>query len=168
MLCPSRMRAVLPLALFVSLATGCDRNDRPQQLGTPTPQFTVTDAQRTVSLAQFRGHVVLLNFWASWCAPCLEELPSLEALHHQMPELQVLGVSIDHDTAAYSQFLTQHRVDFLTVVDPAEQSNALFGTYRPPETYVIDKQGVIRRKFIGPQNWTSPEIVNFLRKLEAA
>jgi peroxiredoxin len=161
-----RARAVLPLALLAML--GCDRNNRPQQLGTPAPQFTVSDAQHNVSLAQFRGQVVLLNFWASWCAPCLEELPSLEALHHQMPALQVVGISIDDDTAAYQQFLTLHRVDFLTVDDTAQKSNALFGTYRPPETYVIDKQGIIRRKFIGPQDWTSPEIVNFLKKLQSA
>src|ERR1700761_7568216 len=134
-----RVRSILPLVLLACI--GCDRNDRPQQLGTPAPQFTVTDAQRTVSLAQFRGRVVLLNFWATWCAPCLEELPTLEALHHQMPQLQFLGVSIDSDTTAYSQFLTLHRVDFLTVVDPEQRSNALFGTFRPPETYIVDKQG---------------------------
>lgn len=159
---------VLGLTAALTCSVGCDRNDRPQQLGQPAPAFTVTDAQHTVSLSQMRGKVVLLNFWASWCAPCLEELPSLEALHHRMPALQVLGVSIDEDTAAYSRFLTAHGVDFPTVVDPAQHANALYGTFRPPETYVIDQNGVIRRKFIGPQDWTSPEIVTFLQKLGAS
>lgn len=162
-----RARPLLALAAVCAVGgAGCDRNDRPQQLGAPAPQFTVTDAQHTVSLAQMRGHVLLLNFWASWCAPCLEELPSLEALHHTMPELEMLGVSMDEDTGAYSQFLTAHHVDFNTVVDPTQRSNALFGTFRPPETYIIDRNGIIRRKFIGPQNWTGPEIVSFLRRLE--
>jgi peroxiredoxin len=156
------------LALCTAATIGCDRNDQPRQLGRTAPNFTVTDSQHTVSLASYRGHVVLLNFWASWCGPCLEELPSLEALHQQMPDVQILGVSIDTDTEAYQQFLTLHHVDFLTVVDPAQQSNALYGTYRPPETYIIDKQGVIRRKFIGPQDWTSPEIVSMLRRLTAS
>ena len=160
-----RLLAVVAMAALLA-GSGCDRNDRPQQLGTPAPQFTVTDAQHTVSLAQMRGHVVLLNFWASWCGPCLEELPSLEALHHSMPDLNILGVSIDEDTSAYSRFLVAHKVDFPTVVDPTQHSNGLYGTFRPPETFVIDRNGIIRRKFIGPQDWTSPEIVNFLRRLQ--
>lgn len=160
----ARTTLAAPL-LAVALLAGCDRGQRPQQLGTPAPSFKVSDGHTTVDTNQLRGHVVLLNFWASWCAPCLEELPSLEALHHQMPDLQVVGVSIDIDSAAYQRFLTDHHVDFLTVDDDAQRSNALFNTFRPPETYIIDKQGLIRRKFIGPQNWTSPEIVSLLRKL---
>ena len=163
----ARTTLAAPL-LLAALLTGCDRGQRPQQLGTPAPSFKVTDGHTTVDSNQLRGHVVLLNFWASWCAPCLEELPTLEELHHQMPGLQVIGVSIDEDSDAYQRFLTLHHVDFLTVDDAAQRSNALFNTFRPPETYVIDKQGMIRRKFIGPQNWTSPEIESFLRKLQAS
>ena len=153
-------------ALLLLASTGCDRGQRPQQLGRPAPAFSVSDGKTTVDSARMRGHVVLLNFWASWCAPCLEELPSLEDLHHQLPGVEVVGISIDEDSEAYARFVTLHRVDFLTVDDPAQKSNALFNTFRPPESYVIDKQGVIRRKFIGPQTWTSPEIVRFLKQLE--
>jgi thiol-disulfide isomerase/thioredoxin len=161
------LAASTALALIL-VATACDRGDHPHQLSQPAPLFTVTDAKHTVSLAQFRGHVVLLNFWASWCGPCLEELPSLEALSHDLPQVQVLGVSIDTDSGAYEQFLRLHHVDFLTVIDPEQKSNALYGTFRPPETYIIDKQGVIRRKLIGPQNWTSAEMTDYLKKLAAS
>ncbi|MDE1155480.1 MAG: TlpA disulfide reductase family protein [Acidobacteriaceae bacterium] len=163
------MRLRFPLAaLALSLFTaGCDRGSRPEQLGTPAPLFTVSDGTNTVDLAKLRGKVVLLNFWASWCAPCLEELPSLEDLHHQMPEIVFAGVSIDTDKAAYNQFLKQHHVDFTTVIDTEQQSNMRYGTYRPPESYIIDKHGLIRRKFIGPQDWTSPEITEILTKLSA-
>lgn len=164
---PRSIAAATALALTL-LTTACDRGDKPHQLGTPAPNFTVTDATHSVSLAQFRGHVVLLNFWASWCAPCLEELPSMETLSHTLPQVQVLGVSIDTDSGAYNSFLRLHHVDFLTVIDPEGKANGAFGTYRPPETYVIDKQGLIRRKFIGPQNWTSPEITDYLKKLAAS
>jgi len=162
------LRRLIPATALALLITACDRGDHPHQLSQPAPLFTVTDAQHTVALSQFRGHVVLLNFWASWCAPCLEELPTMEALSHNIPQVQVLGVSIDSDSDAYAQFLRLHHVDFLTVIDPEQKANALYGTFRPPETYVIDKQGLIRRKFIGPQNWSSPEITDYLKKLAAS
>ncbi|QMV20437.1 redoxin domain-containing protein [Granulicella sp. 5B5] len=165
------MRGVTRVAMVLALATlcgaGCDRGDHPEQLGRTAPEFKVSDTQRTVDLAQFRGKVVVLNFWASWCAPCLEELPSLEALQHQMPQVVVLAVSTDDDSGAYQNFLVQHHVDLLTVDDVAQDSNKLFGTYRFPETYVIDKSGVIRRKYIGPQDFTDPDILNGLKRLVA-
>jgi len=144
---------------------GCDRGEHPGQIGRPAPEFRVSDGQRTVDLAGLRGRVVVLNFWASWCAPCLEELPSLEALQQQLPQVQVLGVSTDEDGGAYRAFVMQHHVDFLTVQDAAQGSNALYGTFRYPETYIIDKAGVVRRKLIGPQDFTSPEMVEYLKKL---
>jgi cytochrome c biogenesis protein CcmG/thiol:disulfide interchange protein DsbE len=159
----SWMSAMVTLACMC--ASGCDRGTKPDQLGTIAPEFTVSDGQRTVNLASLRGKVVVLNFWASWCAPCLEELPSLEAMQKQLPEVQVLAVSTDEDSGAYKQFLLEHHVQLLTVQDAAQKSNAMYGTFRYPESYVIDKHGVIRRKFIGPEEWTSPEIVNALKKL---
>jgi cytochrome c biogenesis protein CcmG/thiol:disulfide interchange protein DsbE len=107
----------------------------------------------------------VLNFWASWCAPCIEELPSLEELQRDLPQVQIVAVSTDDDATAYERFLKQHSVSLLTVRDGEQRSNAMYGTARFPETYVIDKNGMIRRKFIGPQEWTSPEIVNYLKEL---
>jgi thiol-disulfide isomerase/thioredoxin len=146
-------------------ATGCDRGDHPEQLGTRAPVFALNDGQHAVDLSKLRGHVVLLNFWASWCAPCIEELPSLEELQRELPQVEVVAVSTDEDAVAYQRFLTEHSVSLLTVRDADQRSNAMYGTFRFPETYVIDKSGIIRRKFIGPQEWTSPEIVGYLKKL---
>jgi thiol-disulfide isomerase/thioredoxin len=146
-------------------ATGCDRGDHPEQLGTRAPVFTLNDGQHAVDLSKLRGHVVVLNFWASWCAPCIEELPSLEELQRELPQVEVVAVSTDEDAVAYQRFLTEHSVSLLTVRDADQRSNAMYGTFRFPETYVIDKSGIIRRKFIGPQEWTSPEIVGYLKKL---
>ena len=84
-----------------------------------------------------------------------------------LPEVRVVAVSIDEDPNAYQAFVTRHPAQFLTVLDGKNRANALYGTFRPPETFVIDRNGVIRRKFIGAQDWTSPEIVRFLRKLES-
>jgi thiol-disulfide isomerase/thioredoxin len=116
-------------------------------------------------LASYRGQVVLLNFWATWCAPCVVEMPSLLALHRAQPDLAVLAVSIDEDPDAYNSFLSERRVDLITVRDPSQSAAKLFHTEMWPETYVIDRKGIIRRKFIGAQDWTSPEIRNFLLNL---
>ncbi len=152
---------VVPLAL----ATGCDRGTHPAQTGQKAPDFTISDGSTTIHLASYRGQVVLLNFWATWCPPCIEEMPSLLALHHDEPSVAVLAVSIDEDAAAYSRFLARHHIDLTTVRDPAQKAAQLYRTEMWPETYVIDRQGIIRRKFIGPQDWTSPEIRAYLKSL---
>lgn len=152
-------------AILLLAATGCDRGSHPGQVATPAPNFTITDNSKTIRLSDYRGKIVVLNFWASWCAPCLEELPSLIALQKQMPQITVLAVDFDDDINAYHQFLIDNRVDLLTIHDESQQSNRAYGTKRPPETYIIDQQGKIRRKFIGPQEWTNPEILNYLKNL---
>ncbi len=77
----------------------------------------------------------------------------------------MVAVSIDQDPEVYRHFLVEHHVDVLTVRDEAQRVNLMYGTVQIPETYIIDRQGVMRRKFIGAQNWTSPEIVSYLAKL---
>jgi thiol-disulfide isomerase/thioredoxin len=147
------------------VATGCDRGSHPTNIDKPAAQFVVSDGTRTVDLSKLRGHVVVLNLWATSCAPCVEELPSLLALQKQMPDLEIVAVSMDQDPDIYQRFLTKHHVDLVTIRDPDQRVNALYGTAQIPETYIIDKQGVLRRKFIGAQNWTSPEITRYLSKL---
>jgi len=151
--------------LWVLLASGCDRGDHPRQIGRPAPDFTITDDGRSLQLSSYRGKVVVLNFWASWCAPCIEEIPSLNQLQLQMPQLVVLGVSVDQDEDAYRRFIGRHRIDFTTIRDGQQHSNALYGTFVFPDTYVIDRSGQIRRKFINAQDWTSPEILDYLSHL---
>jgi cytochrome c biogenesis protein CcmG, thiol:disulfide interchange protein DsbE len=153
---------LLPL---VALLPGCNRGSHPAQLHIPAPDFTVTDGTSSIHLANYRGQVVLLNFWATWCGPCIEELPSLLQLHHDMPNLVILAISIDEDPVAYSSFLVRHHVDLITVRDPEQSAAKLFHTDMWPETYVIDRQGVIRRKFVSNQDWTSPEIISYLKSL---
>jgi peroxiredoxin len=92
-------------------------------------------------------------------------MPSLLALHHEQPNLVILAVSIDEDPDAYSRFIARHHVDLITVRDPEESAARLYHTDMWPETYLIDRNGIIRRKFVGPQDWTSPEIFSYLKSL---
>ena len=152
--------------LVMLLTAGCDRGSHPSQIGAVAPTFAVSDGVHSVDLSKLQGDVVVLNFWATWCAPCIEELPSLMAMQRQLPQIKVLAVSTDEDANAYREFLIKHPMDDLTTVrDGQQRSYALYNTFRFPETYVIDRKGIIRRKFIGPQEWTSPEIVAYLKKL---
>jgi cytochrome c biogenesis protein CcmG/thiol:disulfide interchange protein DsbE len=161
-----RRRSVLIGLLTISLS-GCYSGTRPPRIGTVAPDFTVRDSERAVTLSQLRGKVVVLNFWATWCAPCVDEVPSLVQLQQRMKNqgVVVLAVSVDEDGTAYQQFLRNHNVDLLTVRDPSGKSNDLYGTFKFPETYIIDRNGIMRRKFIGEVDWSEPEIVEFLGKL---
>ncbi|HET9086735.1 MAG TPA: TlpA disulfide reductase family protein [Acidobacteriaceae bacterium] len=156
--------AAAPVLLFATmfLFSGCDRGRAPRQIGRVAPPFTIHDGSEAVTLRQYRGQVVLLNFWASWCPPCIEELPSLMALHRRMPQLVILGVSIDEDAQAYHNFLLQNNIDFPTIREPSRATQNLYGTVQIPESYVIDKSGHIVRKYVSAQDWTNPEILQTL------
>jgi len=162
-------RALVSLALtLISLTlSGCYGGSRPPRIGTSAPDFVVQDADRKVEIRDFRGKIVLLNFWATWCAPCVEEMPSLVQLQQRMKDkgVTVVAISVDVDNDAYHKFLVDHKIDLLTVRDPDEKANNLYGTFKFPETYVIDRNGIVRRKFIGAVDWSQPEIVDFLTKL---
>ncbi len=151
----------------LTCVSGCDRGDHPGNIGRPAPEFVMSDGVQTVDLARLRGKVVVLNLWATWCAPCVEELPSLLALQQKMPGLAVVGVSTDQDDAVYRRFLVKHQVNLLTVRDADQKVNALYGTVLIPETYIIDRNGILRRKFVSAQDWTGPEIVDYLKKLQS-
>jgi cytochrome c biogenesis protein CcmG, thiol:disulfide interchange protein DsbE len=153
--------------VFLIVLSACYSGTRPPRIGSNAPDFTVQDADRSVTLSQFRGQVVVLNFWATWCPPCVEEMPSLVAMQQRMKAkgVTVIAVSVDVDENAYRQFLKDHGVNLVTVRDPNQKSNTLYGTFKFPETYIVDRNGVMRRKFIGAVDWTEPEITDFLSKL---
>jgi len=161
-------RLSLPIALlFTLLSAGCYTGSRPPHLGAAAKDFTVQDSDHQVSLNQFRGQVVILNFWATWCPPCDQELPSLMDMQDRMRArgVVVVGVSIDVDGDAYHRYLKQRNVNFVTVRDPEQKVAAMYGTSGWPESYIIDRQGVLRRKIVGPINWDSPDVVQFLNTL---
>ncbi len=155
------------IGLLVGIAamTGCDRGSHPGSVGIPAPTFVMSDGVQTVDMGRLKGKVVVLNLWATWCAPCVEELPSLLTLQQKLPNIAVVAVSTDQDDTVYRKFLVKHNVNVRTVRDADQKVNQMYGTVMIPETYIIDRQGVIRRKFIGAQNWTQADIVDYLNKL---
>jgi cytochrome c biogenesis protein CcmG/thiol:disulfide interchange protein DsbE len=161
------LRILIPAIVAAVLGcVGCTDQPKLRMIGSAAPDFTIQDSDRTVALHDYRGKVVVLNFWTTWCEPCIVEMPSLVRLQKQMgPKITVLAVSTDEDETAYHNFLRKYGIDFLTVRDPKRKSADLYGTTGQPETFIIDANGKLRRKFIGAVNWTSPEIVDYLQKL---
>jgi cytochrome c biogenesis protein CcmG, thiol:disulfide interchange protein DsbE len=163
------------LALLVLFLTGCYHGSKPASIGIPAPDFTIQDSDHTVTLSQLRGKIVVLNFWATWCPPCIDEMPSLVQLQKKLQDkgVTVLGVSVDEDADDYHKFLKDHSIDFLTVRDGGKKTDTVvispiankYGTYKIPETYIIDRNGIIRRKFIGAVDWKQQEIVEYLSRL---
>lgn len=117
------VRSARLLLLLAGLgAVGCDRGQHPGMIGKPAPEFVIADSQHTVDLNKLRGHIVVLNLWASFCAPCVEELPSLLELQKRMPGITVVAVSIDQDEDVYRKFLLKHHVDVLPSATPTSAS----------------------------------------------
>lgn len=161
------LRSTLIFCLLLLLA-GCYGGTRPTRIGNPAPDFVVQDADRKIALHDYKGKsVVLLNFWATWCGPCVQEIPSLIRLQDAVKDkgITIIGVSVDVDGPAYQKFLKQYGVNFMTVRDPDQKSPQLYGTTGWPETFIIDKNGVLRRKFVGPVDWSDPQIVQYLTSL---
>src|SRR5579883_2436582 len=125
--------AVLTALLACALA-GCSGRVRP---GRPVPDFSLVTADgRPVTLSSFRGQVLVLDFWASWCPPCVQETPALNALAQRFAPQQVtvLGISIDEDPVAYQTFLARYHITFPTARDPGQSIMHRYGTVQIPET----------------------------------
>ena len=138
------------------------------QVGDRAPAFELSDDQGLgVSLDDYAGKVVLLNFWATWCPPCVQEMPSLNRTYERFRDdgMVVLGVSVDEDAEQYARFLRNRGVTFPTVRDPEREVSTRYGTMKYPESYLISRDGRVLRKYIGPEDWGRPEIANYLRSV---
>jgi cytochrome c biogenesis protein CcmG, thiol:disulfide interchange protein DsbE len=135
--------------------------------GRPAKDFAYTLDGKPTHLSDLRGKVVLLNFWATWCPPCVDETQSLNQLQHRIAPLggTVLGVSVDEDPNAYENFLQKYNITFPTYRDPSRQIPLSYGTTMYPDTYVINRSGRLERKIVGAQDWTGPDLTAYINSL---
>jgi peroxiredoxin len=131
--------------------------------GKTAQDFPLELAGKPGHLSDLRGKVVVLNFWASWCPPCVEETPALNRLQKYIASRNgvVLGVSVDEDPAAYEKFLKEYAVVFPTFREPTRKLALDYGTPVFPDTYIIDRHGKILRKFFSAQRWDSQEMLAY-------
>jgi cytochrome c biogenesis protein CcmG, thiol:disulfide interchange protein DsbE len=146
------------------------RQGEPSLRGTAEKDFPLVLNGKSARLSDLKGQVVLLNFWATWCPPCVDEAPSLNALQHRIAPLggTVLGLSVDDDDQAYQEFIQRYELAFPTYRDTTKQIPLMYGTTMYPDTYVIDRHGKLDRKIVGPQDWSSPEMIQYLDNLLSA
>jgi len=171
------VREILKLAAVVAIVVGAalgfvllqGKKGYGLKAGDQAPPFRLPALTgQEVDLQSFSGRVVLLNFWATWCPPCVQEMPSLDRLHRALaPQgLVVLSVSADEDEAALLSFLKRVPVSFPVLRDPGGRVAASrYRTTGYPETFVIDGAGVIREVFVGPAEWDTPAALDHFRGL---
>ena len=137
--------------------------------GVPAPDFALPDLDgNMVSLADYKGKVVFLNIWATWCPPCVEEMPSMEKLYQTLKgeAFEILAVSMDESGAqAVLPFVKKHKLSFPALTDTKGALKNLYQTTGVPESFVIDKDGIIVEKVIGPRDWATPEAIRSFRNL---
>ena len=154
----TRVVAGCIVVLLVSLLSSC-RSGARKGATAAAPDFTVTDIQgKKLSLSAYRGKVVLLDFWATWCAPCLEEIPHFVDMQQKLGSqgFQALGISMDDGPKPVQQFYADHKLNYPVAVGDAKLADSFGGILGLPVTFVINRDGQIRKKFVGA---TDPALI---------
>lgn len=137
--------------------------------GTPAPDFTLPDLNGiNHSLSNYKGKVVFLNIWATWCKPCKDEMPSMEKLYQKFKnrDFVMLAVSVDKDgKKAVEPFMREYGLTFPALLDPAGVTSKLYKTTGVPETFIIDKKGVVIHKVIGPRDWSKEPVFEAFERI---
>src|SRR5579875_296537 len=140
----------------------------PVSMGEVAPAFTLPQLPSgKLSLAKYRGQVVVLNFWATWCPPCVMETPSLEQFASEMKSqgVTVIGVSVDQNAQQLEEFIQRYRLTYPIARDPDASLAHEYGTFKFPETYIIDRDGRVAEKIIGATDWVDPRMIEFVKSL---
>jgi peroxiredoxin len=145
------------------------RTTKPIQPGLEVPNFAFPDINgKQISLADYRGRVVLINVWATWCPPCGQEMPSMQRLYEKFKgeNFEILAVSIDSEgREVVAPFMRKMNLTFPALLDPGETIIPLYGITGVPESFIVDKDGILVEKIVGPLNWATPEVFSLFKDL---
>ncbi len=167
-------KGVVLLILLIAVVVVILSISRPKQTpktspGGAVPDFSLVDiGNHQLRLSDLRGSVVFLNFWATWCGSCVEEIPSIENLYRQLsanPHFKMVTILVKDDLQRASEFMKQNGYSFPVYLNADESAARYFGITGVPETFILDKKGVLRHKVIGPADWNSPAVMETIQSL---
>lgn len=156
--------------LFFSISReGTDREKSKAIVGLDAPELTLKDATgRIYNLNEMKGSVVFINFWASWCAPCKEEMPSIQSLYNSFKDngqFRMLTVLYNDDYQKAANYMKENNFQLPVFIDADGKTAKAYGVKGVPETYIIDKKGILREKVLGPARWSSPKAISLMSDL---
>lgn len=137
------------------------------QVGSSAPDFELKDSKGNIwRLSDLRGKVVFMNFWATWCTSCKAEMPYKESLYEKMQgkPFQMLGMLYKDDPGNLESYYKTQKVSPPTLISPNNEAARIYGTTGVPETFIIDKKGIIREKIVGPREWDSPDTMAMIEQ----
>jgi peroxiredoxin len=163
----TQRRLIAVMLALAAVLSACQRSGK--LVGEGAPEFSLADLDgRAVRLANYKGRVVFLNVWATWCPPCREEMPAMEALYEKLrgPDFEMLAVSADEGgKAVVEPFVRNGKLTFPVLLDPDGQIGMRYGVTGFPETFVIDRNGRVVSHTLGPREWSSPESIAAFQRL---
>jgi peroxiredoxin len=167
-------RSLAPIALLLAVlgaVAGLQYLHRAPRIGYEAADFTLPDLQgRAVHLSDFRGKVVFLNLWATWCPPCRMEMPNMESLYKRLGSRDFIMLAVAEDeggAAAVGPFVREVGLSFPVLLDPEATLSPRYGATGYPETFIIDRNGRVVNHTIGPEEWDSKEMVAYFEQLLA-
>ncbi len=170
---PQRAGTLLVAAVLLAglawAVLGSERQSAAVGEGHPAPDFALSSLDGPeVSLAALRGQVVLVNFWATWCKPCEDEMPAMQRLYTALgggDRFELLAVSVDAGDAEVRAFRDRLALTFPILLDPDKRAAGAYHTFRFPESWLIDRDGVVVARYVGPREWDDPLYVERIRRL---
>lgn len=164
------------VCIFCGMMLACDKGKSPDtsvpakvSVGGVAPDFTLKNMQdEEVTLSDLRGQVVLVNFWATWCPPCRQEMPSMEKLYEYLEgqEFEMLAINVEENgPEAVARFLEERSHSFPILFDPQAQAQRLYNVTKYPESFVVDKNGIVVEHVVGAIDWMQPNVVEYMQKL---
>lgn len=166
---------LLTVVIFILLITSSPKTTAPDtsldltQARSMAPDFELSDLTgNKVSLSSLRGHVVLVNFWATWCPPCRGEIPSMDHLYQELKGegVVLLAINVEADgPSVVPTFMQRVPFSFPVLFDVDGRVRGKFGVSKYPETFIIDPEGIVQRRVIGAIDWNHPQMITYLRSL---
>lgn len=167
---------VVLICILSGMMLACDKKETPDasapsrvSKGEAAPDFTLKNRQgEDVTLSDLRGQVVLVNFWATWCPPCRQEMPSMEKLYQHLKgeDFEMLAINVEENgPEAVASFLKDKSHSFPILFDPQAHAQRLYNVTKYPETFVVDRNGIVVEHIMGAIDWMQPNVVNYLENL---